>query len=100
MNNLMKKITGFGGLTNQVIATDMLVSAKSSVTNYALALCETASPDIRIVLRRHLNDAIQSHKKITKYMVEHEYYLPNDLSEQIQSNLNTSDTALNLKKPN
>lgn len=99
MNNLMKKLTGLSSMTNQVIATDMLVSAKSNVRNYALALTETTSPDIRSILRRHLNDAIESHKKISDYMIEHEYYLPNDLSEKIQLNIDTTDTALSLSKP-
>ncbi|WFA08750.1 spore coat protein [Tissierella sp. Yu-01] len=100
MNNLMKKMTGLSSMSNQVIATDMLIATKSSVRNYALALTETTSPDIRAVLRRHLNDAIETHGKMTTYMVDNEYYLPNDLSEQIQLDLETADTALNLPKPN
>ena len=73
---------------------------KSCVRNYAIALTETASPEIRSVLRRHLNDAIMQHDKLTDYMIKNEYYLPNDINEQISVDLDTSDTALNLTKGN
>lgn len=60
---------GMGGMTDQVIATDFLISAKEGVRNYAVAITETATPELKAVLRAQLNDAIATHDKITAYMI-------------------------------
>jgi similar to spore coat protein len=93
---------GMGGMTDQVIATDFLISAKAGVRNYAVAITETATPELKAALRTQLNDAIATHEKITNFMVAKGFYHPHDLSEQLQVDLTVSDTALNLaqKKEN
>lgn len=96
MNPIMKKLTGMDNMSDQVLATDLLMGTKSCVRNYAIALTETASPEIRSVLRRHLNDAIVSNDNFTDYMVKNKYYLPYDVNEQINIDLTTTETALNL----
>lgn len=98
VNKLMKKLTGMESMSHQVIATDMLLGAKTCVRNYAIALTETSSPEIRSILRRHLNDAIAEHEMLTKYMIKNKYYLPYDINEQVELALETTDTALNLTK--
>lgn len=98
MNSIIKKLTGMDNMSHQVLATDLLMASKSSVRNYAIALTETASPEIRSVLRRHLNDAIVQYDKLTDYMVKNDYYLPYDIDKQINADLNTAETALNLTK--
>ena len=37
----------------QIIATDLLIGAKSAVRNYAYALTETTSNEVKNVLKRH-----------------------------------------------
>ena len=44
-------------MTDQVMATDFLISAKSAVQNYAVAITETASPEVKIILKNQLRDA-------------------------------------------
>ncbi|MFP5112947.1 spore coat protein [Bacillaceae bacterium C204] len=102
MNHLIQKMMGMGGMTDQVIATDFLISAKEGVRNYAVAITETATPELKSVLRAQLNDAIATHDKITAYMIAKGYYHPHDLGEQLKVDLSLSDTALNLaqKKEN
>ena len=100
MISIMKKLTGMDNMSHQVLATDLLMGTKSCVRNYAIALTETASPEIRSVLRRHLNDAIVQHESLTNYMVKNEYYLPYDVNEQISVDLTTTETALNLTNGN
>ncbi len=96
MNNLIQNLMGMGGMTDQVIATDFLISAKAGVRNYAVAITETGTPELKAVLREQLNTAIATHEKITNYMIAKGYYHPHNLSEQLQVDLTVSDTALKL----
>ncbi|MDR6121956.1 hypothetical protein QFZ87_001553 [Bacillus sp. SLBN-46] len=96
MNEFIQNMMGMGGLTDQVIATDFLISAKAGIRNYAVAITETATPELKSALRAQLNDAIATHEKITNFMVERGFYHPHDLSEQLQVDLTVADTALNL----
>lgn len=96
MNQLIQNLMGMGGMTDQVIATDFLISAKAGVRNYAVAITETGTPELKAALREQLNTAIATHEKITNYMIARGFYHPHDLSEQLQVDLNLSETALKL----
>lgn len=96
MNSIVKYITGTDSMTDQVIATDMLLSAKIGIQNYAIALTETATPEIKAVLRKHLDEAITAHEQITAYMVQNGFYHPHDIREQAKIDLNNAETALNI----
>lgn len=98
MNVLIEKLTGMDKMTDQVIATDFFVSAKSSVQNYAVAITETMSPLLRTVLLNQLNDAIASHEAISDYMIKKGYYNAYDLQEQYKVDMKTTETALGLKE--
>jgi len=87
-------MTGMTAMTDQVIATDLLISIKSEVRNLAAAITETATPELREVLREQLNTAIKTHDKISKYMVSKGFYHPYDVKEQIQVDLQAAQTAL------
>lgn len=96
MNPILEYITGMGALTDQIIAMDLLINAKSGVRNYAMAVTECASPEIRAVLTKQLNEAIDAHERIATYMIERGLYHPFDVQEQIQLNLQNMQTALNI----
>ena len=96
MNPILEYITGMGALTDQVIAMDLLINAKSGVRNCAMAVTECASPEIRAVLTKQLNEAIDAHERIATYMIERGLYHPFDVQEQIQLNLQNMQTALNI----
>ncbi|MEW9052795.1 MAG: spore coat protein [Neobacillus sp.] len=96
MNQLIQNLMGMGGMTDQVIATDFLISAKARVRNYTVAITETGTPELKAVLRAQLHEAIATHEKITNYMIAKGYYHPHDLQEQLQVDLAVSETALNL----
>lgn len=69
-------------LADMTFAVDFLIRAKEGVRNIATALTETASPDLRILLRKQLNQAIQMHQEITDLMIEKKWFHPHDMSEQ------------------
>lgn len=96
MNSLIETLTGMDKMTDQVIATDFLITSKSGVQNYAVAITESASKDVREVLKKQLKDAIATHEKIFNYMMEKGYYNAYDMKEQYRVDMKTTDTALNL----
>lgn len=85
-------------LDDLAIATDLLLSAKSGVRTYAVALTETATPEVRKVLKKQLNETIELHEKIAQYMIDNEMYHAYDVEEQVNLDLKKADKALDLAK--
>lgn len=81
-----------------VIATDLLVTAKAGVRNLAVAITETATPSVKKLLRRELDNAIDTHDKIAQYMIKNEMYHAYDIDEQIEHDLKKADIALKIAK--
>lgn len=96
MNTIIEHMTGLNTLTDQVVAADFLLAAKTGIKTYSLALTETTTPEIETVLRKHLEEAIAAHEQITNYMVQRGYYHPYNVNEQIQLDINNIQTALNV----
>jgi similar to spore coat protein len=96
MNAIIESLTGMNKMSDQVIATDFLISAKSAVRNYSIALTETTSQEVRTALRKQLGDAIATHETISNYMMKKGYYNAYDLQEQYKVDMQTTETALKL----
>lgn len=69
-------------LADMTFAMDFLIRAKEGVRNTAVALTETASPDVRALPRKQLMQGIAMHQEITDLMVSKKWFHPHDLSEQ------------------
>lgn len=93
---VIERLLGVEVITDQVIAMDMLVAAKSAIHNYAVAATESGTPEVKRVLIKHLHEAIDQHAKLTTYMMARGLYLPYEMPEQIQFDRTTIETALNL----
>ena len=100
MNGLIEMLTGMDKLSDQVIATDFLIAAKSGVQNYSIALTETTSPELRTALKKQLNDAINTHETISDYMMKKGYYHAYNLQEQYKVDMKMAETALGLTGDN
>ncbi|KQL39286.1 spore gernimation protein GerQ [Bacillus sp. FJAT-25509] len=96
MNPIIETLTGMDAITDQVVAMDLLISAKSGVRNYAMAATEAGTPEIKEILTRHLEEALNMHEQISTYMAEKGWYHAWDTNEQISLDLNNINTALNL----
>ncbi|GED13959.1 spore gernimation protein GerQ [Aneurinibacillus migulanus] len=96
MNSFMENLTGMNTMTDQVVASDLLLAAKTAVRNYAYALTEAATPDVRTILHKQLDDAIATHEKVTNYMMNKGYYHAYNVNEQIQVDMKNAETAMNL----
>ncbi|AEP91683.1 Coat F domain family [Bacillus subtilis] len=69
-------------LADTTFAMDFLIRAKEGVRNTAVALTETASPDVRALLRKQLMQGIRMHQEITELMISKKWFHPYELSEQ------------------
>ncbi|MDF2963692.1 MAG: spore coat protein [Paenibacillus sp.] len=96
MNTLVENMTGMNSMTDQVIASDLLISAKSGVKSYAIALTESTTPEVRQMLRKQLDQAITAHEQISNYMIQNGYYHPTQVKQQIQLDLQNAQIALSL----
>ncbi len=96
MNGMMQNMAGMGAMTDQVVATDFLIAAKTGVKNLALAITESSTPEVRDTLKQYLNDAVDTHEQIFNYMVKKGYYHPNNMSEQLTVDLNAAKIAMDL----
>ncbi|ASB61789.1 spore gernimation protein GerQ [Bacillus sp. A053] len=69
-------------LADTTFAMDFLIRVKEGVRNTAVALTETASPDVRALLRKQLMQGIAMHQEITELMISKKWFYPYELSEQ------------------
>ncbi|WP_338471541.1 spore coat protein [Niallia sp. XMNu-256] len=83
-------------IDDQTIATDLLLSSKSGVRSLAIAITETATPEIKKVLKSELDTAIDLHDKIAQYMIEKEMYHAYDIEEQVSQDLKNAKEALKI----
>jgi similar to spore coat protein len=97
MNRFIQNMTGMGGITDQVIATDLLLAAKSGIIMYSVAVSETIQPELREVLTEQLNMAINLHAQVSDFMLAKGYYNPHDLNKQFNIDFDTAETALHLQ---
>ncbi|MGN7471916.1 spore coat protein [Brevibacillus sp. SAFN-007a] len=81
--------------TDSVIAMDFLIAAKSGVRNYAMAVTEAYTPEIKAMLIKQLEEAIDMHERISMYLMERGWYHPWNVKEQYQFDLQNIQTALN-----
>jgi len=71
-------------MADMTFAMDFLIRAKEGVRNLSIALTETASPDVRALLRNHLKQGITMHQEITELMIRKKWFHPYELNEQYQ----------------
>lgn len=83
---------------DELIAADMLITAKSVVRAYAVAVTETASPEVRKVLVKQMNQAIEDHAEIADYMIQNDMYMAYDIDKQLKHDKDKVDKAMELIK--
>ncbi|WP_271396991.1 spore coat protein [Salinicoccus roseus] len=87
-----------GEKRDELIATEMLVSAKAAVRTYAVALTEAASPEVRDVLKRQLTQAVNQHARIADYMIENSMYHAHSVKDQLKNDKKKVKTVKKLTK--
>ncbi|PJI07741.1 MULTISPECIES: spore coat protein [Clostridium] len=98
MNTVLENAHKMDILNDHVIASDFLIASKSAIRNYAIAITESVTPEVRTTLKRHLDEAISLHERILNYMMTNGYYQPYNTQEQYKVDMKSTDTALNLNR--
>jgi similar to spore coat protein len=96
MISLIESLMGVDTLTDQVIAMDLLNSAKAGIRNYAVAATEAATPEVKATFERHLFEAIDYHANLMEYMMKRGFYTPYNMDDQLRFDRQTVQTALNI----
>ncbi|MBR3121644.1 spore coat protein [Oceanobacillus profundus] len=87
-------------LADTTFAMDFLLRAKEGVRNTAVALTESASPEVRELLRNQLIQGIAMHQEITELMIDKKWFHPNELSEQYKLDQLSANNTLMIGKMN
>ncbi|GIO37435.1 spore coat protein F [Paenibacillus antibioticophila] len=77
-------------------ALHLLIFAKTAVRNYAIAITETATPNLRNLLQKQLNSAIKLHGEVYHFMYKNGLYPSYNLNELLMNDQKNAKLALNL----
>jgi spore coat protein CotF len=87
-------------LADTTFAMDLLLRVKEGVRNIAVALTETASPDLRALLRKQLMQGIAMHQEIAELMINKKWFHPYELSEQYKLDQLSANNTMMIGKMN
>lgn len=68
---------------DSVIAQGAILGCKMGAMAYCTALLESATPELRHILRTHLQDELAEHERLTKLAAKKGWYKPDDKPEAI-----------------
>lgn len=74
----------------------LLGFAKTAVRNYAIAITETATPQLRNTFQKHLNNGICFHAKVFQFMLERGLYPAYNLEQLLAGDVKNAMGALAL----
>jgi len=91
---------GMPHLADSAIAMDFLLAIKNGIRNYGFALTETASPELRKILYRQMENAIDLHEEISNLMIKKDWLNPSDFQKQYKIDLKSAETAVQIAQMN
>ncbi|MDF2647144.1 MAG: spore coat protein [Paenibacillus sp.] len=80
----------------EFFAGSLLGMAKTLVRNYAIAITETATPNLREVLTKQMVSAVQLHGNVFYFMLERSYYPSYDLDQLLANDVKNAQQALSM----
>ncbi|OPX83813.1 MAG: Spore coat protein F precursor [Pelotomaculum sp. PtaB.Bin104] len=81
-------------LADSMTAMDFLMTAKTGVRNYAIALTEMVSPPVRATVLNQLEEAITMYDRISDLMMKKGWLQPYQLSEQAALDIKSAQATL------
>lgn len=96
MNPIVGTLTGMNAMTDQVVATDLLITSKSGLKNYAGAIAEAATPEVRSILTTQFGKAVGLQERVYNYMRDNGFYNAYDPAQQLQMDIQNAEKALSL----
>ncbi|HYG59786.1 MAG TPA: spore coat protein, partial [Symbiobacteriaceae bacterium] len=66
------------------------------VRNTAMAIAETASPEVRALLRQQLTQALAMHEEIYQLMMKKGWFYPYRMDQQFALDMKSADTVVKI----
>lgn len=85
-------------MADMTFALDFLVRAKEGVRNAAIAFTETASPELRLLLREQVRLGIALHQEIAELMIRKKWFHPHELEEQYKLDGLSADNTMQIAR--
>ncbi|HEX9060996.1 MAG TPA: spore coat protein [Clostridia bacterium] len=87
---------GMPGFVDSTIALNFLISVKSGIINFALALTEIVDPQAREEIRKMLDAQINLHAEISELMMNKGWFHPYQVTEQFKLDKMSAKAALQI----
>lgn len=91
---------GMPKMADSSFALDFLLSIKNGIRNYAIALTETANPEVRNFLAKQMEEEIDLHGEVSELMINRGWLHPHDVGEQFKLDLKSAQMAVTIAKMN
>ena len=95
-----KYAEGMPKMADSAIAMDFLTSIKTGIRYYAVAITETASPELRRILYNQMEKAIDLYTDVTELMLSKGWLYPHDTGKQVELDWKSADMALSIAEMN
>ncbi len=86
--------------TDAALSLEFLLSIKNGIRNYAFALTETASSEVRDALYRQMEQALDLHEEVFELMLKKCWLYPHDVGKQVELDLKSASMALDIAEMN
>ncbi|MFE4811654.1 spore coat protein [Peribacillus simplex] len=83
-------------MADSSFALDFLLSIKSEIHTYGIALSETANPALRKALYQQMEQSIDLHGELSDLMIRKGWLYPNDVAKQVELDLKSADMAVSI----
>lgn len=87
---------GMPALVDSSIALEFLLTVKTGIRNFAIALTEIADEETRNDIRTFLSDMIDLHAELTELMLTKGWLHPYDVDEQFKVDNISAETAIKI----
>lgn len=92
----LKYSEGMSKTADATFALDFLLGIKTGIKNYAFAITETINPELRKVLHKQMEQAIDMHAEVSELMMNKGWLYPHDVGKQIELDLKSAEVALGI----
>lgn len=96
MDQTVSNASGRSLLTDQIIASDLLIYAKTSINTYASAIAVSSTPTVRSMLKKQLDQAISFQEQVNAYITERGWFNAYDISQQLETDVEQAQNALKM----
>lgn len=84
-------------LDTSFFSADLLIFLKTSIRNYSVAITETATHELRVILTNQLIKAINAQEKVFQFMYRNGYYPAYDLEKLFTNDVKLATKAIKKK---